>query len=263
MKNCICFDYLSFAPPPKCLPYSLKYFHLNIREAHLHAYMFELKNENITVCHKISNFAHQYKHFNSYKIYMWSNDVLPIVWVDTERLEIQGIWSSLIQTAGLYNFGKVQKVFNKCKLSSLSVVHFHTLMSIFVFSVMMLIIRLATMQRWWSFVTYFSSYYWFDYDANVVDNAPLSCMYVGGLDGMDHQVGWGIGHLVVLIMMPMVMLLMVIHWWQWWCWRWWCWYNKQLPRWAASRWWRHPWENTIRPPNIFYLHPHYDACSYR
>ena len=79
MKNCICYDYLSFAPPPKCLPYSLKYFHLNIREAHLHAYMFELKNENITVCYKISNFAHQYKHFNSYKIYMWSNDVLPIV----------------------------------------------------------------------------------------------------------------------------------------------------------------------------------------
>ena len=184
MKNCICYDYLSFAPPPKCLPYSLKYFHLNIREAHLHAYMFELKNENITVCYKISNFVHQYKH----KIYMWSNDVLPIVWVDSERLWIQGIWSSLIQTAGLYNFGKVQKVFNKCKLSSLSVVHFHTLMSIFVFSVMMLIIRLATMQRWWSFVTYFSSYYWFDYDPNVLDNAPLSYTWV---DWMGWITRWG------------------------------------------------------------------------
>ena len=47
-KNCICYDYLSFAPPPKCLPYSLKYFHLNIQEAYLHAYMYDWKDENKT-----------------------------------------------------------------------------------------------------------------------------------------------------------------------------------------------------------------------
>ena len=57
-KNCICYDYLSFAPPPKCLPYSLKYFHLNIQEAYLHAYMYDWKDEN--------------KNLNSYEIYMLS-----------------------------------------------------------------------------------------------------------------------------------------------------------------------------------------------
>ena len=56
---------------------------------------------------------------------------------------------------------------------------------------------------------------------------------------------------------------MLIHWWQCWCWRWWCCYTRQLVRWAASRWWRHPWENTTRPPYIFYLYRRYDACSLR
>ena len=34
--------------------------------------MLEWKNINITVCCNISNFAHQYKQLNKYKIYMWS-----------------------------------------------------------------------------------------------------------------------------------------------------------------------------------------------